>query len=444
MDERRVIRETRSVCPECFKDIPARVIVDRGKVYLRKECPDHGPFELLVSGHPRYYGDLDKLYFSIMDPDIRQRDFIVHLTDKCNLSCPICLAGANKGAAGEYPAEALREFLKKRRNNKIGLMGAEPTMREDLADIIRIVRRSGNIASLHTNGIKLADPEYCRELVKAGLNEVHLQFDGLDDGVYRNLRGSDLLYLKNKALLNLESLGVASDLVVTVVRGVNDLRLHEMLDLAARTGCVREVFFLGCRYLGNARGLPVENCVMPDELIDMLESLTRGFIKRSGVYNFQLLYFCLLSIFSVRKCFYIQHYMLVRTPNGCRPVEEYLNLAAAAGIVERYARLRSKNRLWASVSTLALLCAKLFKPSSLVLIPGLMSYVLPFIAGFNLGFLSRKIILVGFISACDAYSYDSRVAANCGKGAVSTRGGVDECGARDNIARDSILAGAQK
>ena len=44
---------TRSICPVCRRVIDAHVVIRDNKVYMRKRCPDHGPFEALV------YGDAD-------------------------------------------------------------------------------------------------------------------------------------------------------------------------------------------------------------------------------------------------------------------------------------------------------------------------------------------------------------------------------------------------
>src|ERR1700751_3977852 len=39
---------TRSICPNCRKVIDAKVLLRDNKVYMRKRCPDWGPFEALV------------------------------------------------------------------------------------------------------------------------------------------------------------------------------------------------------------------------------------------------------------------------------------------------------------------------------------------------------------------------------------------------------------
>lgn len=431
-----VIRKTKSVCPNCFSDVDAQVVERQGAVFLDKACPVHGDFSLLLSRHPGYYRDLEDFYFSLMSRSFPQKDYIVHLTNRCELNCPICLARANNRQVPDYPLELLKEFLKGKKGYKIDLMGAEPTCRNDLDEIIRMVSASGNIAALHTNGIRIADYAYLKQLKEAGLDEVHLQFDGFDDAAYEKLRGKKLLAVKKEALKNLEELDISTDLVATIQRGVNEHQISPILNYGASHSFVKEVFFLGCRYLGNAKTQALERCFMPDEVIDLLEEQTGGVIARKNIRDFQKLYYCLLSAFSVRKCFYIQHYMVCRTKGGYVPVDRVFNLGRIRPQLERFRKMRvSQNRL-AVPYLLFSLGTNLIGPGGFFWAKEFFSYFMRFTGGFNLGKLPRKSVLIGFISACDAYSLDYAIASNCGKGALSVDLGLSENGAVDNVLRD--------
>src|SRR6516162_7486433 len=46
---------TRSICPKCRKVIDAKVLLRDNKVYMRKRCPDCGPFEALVYSDAQAY-----------------------------------------------------------------------------------------------------------------------------------------------------------------------------------------------------------------------------------------------------------------------------------------------------------------------------------------------------------------------------------------------------
>ena len=42
-----VIKNTKTICPECLKVLDATIFEDDGKVYIKKECPEHGFFQEL-------------------------------------------------------------------------------------------------------------------------------------------------------------------------------------------------------------------------------------------------------------------------------------------------------------------------------------------------------------------------------------------------------------
>ena len=439
MQTSSTIRETRSVCPDCLRPVAAAVVEREGLVVLEKRCPDHGTTRLLLSRHPDYYRDLNAYYFAVAKTTFPQRDYIVNLTNRCNLRCPICLANAGSGQSKDFSVEALKKFLKGKKRYKIDLMGAEPTLREDLSEIVELVRRSGNIAALHTNGIRLADLEYLKRLLEAGVAEVHLQFDGFDDEAYRTLRGEDLLEGKLKVLDHLKRLRVPTDLVATIARGVNEDQMKPILDYGVREDFVREVFFLGCRFLGRARGLSPQISIMPDELIDVLETQTDGAINRHSILEFQRLYFALLSAFSVKKCFYIHHFIVFRDPKGFLSLDKVFDLAGIQKHLFRFKDMKVKGHPMASAYLILSLILQMMRGRNRRCLAGLLSYFRPFIRGFDLSRLSRRCLLLGFISACDAYSLDYDIARNCGKGSLSTEFGVQDSGAFYNVLSDTTL-----
>ncbi len=257
-----LIRETSSVCPECLAELPARVVEEDGSVYLRKHCPQHGPSECLLSRHAWYYGALDRYFSAVMPREkVRQRDYLVRVNERCNLQCPICLASAadQGGAAPATPDMDLTRlcaFMDSRPPGslKIDLISAEPTLREDLPEMLRAIKARRHISSLHTNGLRLAERAYLRTLKEAGLDEVFLQMDGFDDQAYMRIRGARLARQKLQILENLEAEGVATSLVMVVMPGCNEAEIPKVLEYARTRPFIREVMFLGTRALGYFRG----------------------------------------------------------------------------------------------------------------------------------------------------------------------------------------------
>lgn len=435
----RLIRETESLCPQCIQRIPAEIVEEEGKIYMVKECPQHGRFRVFLSQHPWYYRGLNDFYFSLITKRLPQRDYILRLTERCNLNCSICLASANENPAADYPIEKLKAFIQGKKGYKFDLMGTEPTMREDLPRIISMIRNSGNLAALHTNGIKIADFSYLKELWDSGLREVHFQFDGFDDQFYLKVRGERLLSLKLKALENLKRLNIGTDLVATILRGYNDREIIKILDYGVANPFVREIFFLGCRWLGKARDLDYKVCLLPDEIIDLLTEQTRDSeepITREEIFRFQKLYFTLLSLTSLKKCFYIHHYLLVRKEGGYRNIHRILDLAKMEKALDRYKENMKKGRRLAKAILLANLFPTLLRPSTLILAKDFLIHRSLLTSGFDISRIPSKYLLLGFISACDPYMYDSQITLNCGKGELSLDLGEQELGAWANCLRD--------
>ena len=432
------IRATHALCPTCLRSVPAEVREEDGEIRLVKQCPAHGPSRVFLSSHADYYRDLNRFYFAVMRRSHPQRDYILRLTERCNLECPICLAGANQDVLADFTLEDVRRLTRRHRRTKFDLMGCEPTLMDTLPDIIREIAASGNISALHTNGLALEDPDYVARLKAAGLDEVHLQFDGFDDDAYRTIRGRPLLEGKMKTLGNLAAHGIPVDLVMTILAGVNEKEILPVLEFGLRQPNVKEIFFLGCRMLGRAAGGFESQQLLPDQVIDLLETATAGRIRRDDVRRFQKLYFAMLSVFGVRKCLYIQHYLLMRGRDGAyRTIAEALDLDRLDPALERYReRVERGGRRGAAVR-LALECLPiLLAPRALPLLGEFAALTLLMALGFNLRRVRRRSVLLGYITACDPLIYDADVADNCGKGEISRDLGVQESGALANVMRE--------
>jgi len=82
----KLLRETQSLCPVCYRLLPAIVFERNGKVYIRKVCPEHGEVEEL------YFGDV-KLYhrFAYWERKPRGTRYVyVKLTAPCPFNCGLC------------------------------------------------------------------------------------------------------------------------------------------------------------------------------------------------------------------------------------------------------------------------------------------------------------------------------------------------------------------
>jgi len=412
----KTLRKTKSICPKCFKQLPAKIIEEKDKVFLIKTCKRHGRFKVLISKDPDYYKELSNAYFSDFkyDPRFKRNYFNLYLTFRCNLNCPICLTRANEIDFKEPSLELIERLMKKWKNTKIGLWGGEPTLREDLPEIIRIIKKSGNIPALYTNGIKISDISYLRKLKDSGLDIVHLQFDGFDDKIYQNLRGKNLIRIKKKTLSNLKSLGIPTVLETTFVRGLNEKELKNIFEFALKNYFIKAVLYRSYSFQGKA-GLNRDKELLSEELIEKLEKDTNGRISKQKVLDFQKLLFFLYELVEMKRCFY-NHYLLIKRDKkkGYQSINEFIDLKKILKNIKRYKNTKNKNLAKIDFIIRSLPLLSNLKVLSLIgqFIP---IYIMrKFLKNsFTSSTLSNDMLILGFGCICNAYNYDLSSARYC-------------------------------
>ncbi|MDR3518183.1 MAG: NTP transferase domain-containing protein [Azospirillaceae bacterium] len=304
----RLLDETESVCPVCLDRIAARHVGEGDTVYLRKTCPTHGDFSTVVwRGPPSYENWGQSLAPFSPPPGIatkaagrgcpfdcglcaghRQRSccVLLEVTARCNLSCPICFAAAGSAVADPGLAE-IAGWLDMLRASapsvNIQLSGGEPTLRDDLPEIVALCRDRGfTFVQVNTNGIRIAkDPAYLRRLKQAGLDCVFLQFDGMTDAIYRQIRGADLLADKLAAIRHCAEMRLGVVLVPVLVPGVNTAQIGEILRFAiSQVPVVRTVHFQPVSYFGRYPETPDDSGrVTLPEVLRLIEEQTAGAIR---------------------------------------------------------------------------------------------------------------------------------------------------------------------
>jgi len=115
--------------------------------------------------------------------------------------------------------------------NAIQLTGGEPTIREDLLDIIRVCREEGiEHVQLNTDGIRLStDPTLAERVRKAGVNTLYMSYDGTT--LETNPKNHREV---GAALENCKRAGLGVVLVPAVFRSVNDSEVGNIIRFALR------------------------------------------------------------------------------------------------------------------------------------------------------------------------------------------------------------------
>ncbi|MCS7096870.1 MAG: radical SAM protein [Candidatus Methanomethylicia archaeon] len=311
----KVLNKTQSLCPECLKILDAEIYVDNDNlVKIRRFCLDHGEFtEIYTFSNPDLYKWAEKYAHEpsgITTPitnNLKGCPFdcglcqnhksatvlaIIDVTNRCNMRCPICFANAAaSGLMYEPTLDQIKVMLEKLRSigpvppPALQLSGGEPTVRNDLFEIIKMAKSMGfRHIEVNTNGIVLANNiDYYKSLLEAGVSTIYLQFDGLNDDLYIRLRGIPMKNIKLKVIENARKIGHESIvLVVTLTKGVNDNQIGEIIKFALDNhDVVRCVNFQPISFSGRATKLERDALrINTSDFMNLVEEQTNGLISK--------------------------------------------------------------------------------------------------------------------------------------------------------------------
>jgi len=250
--------KTQSLCPECKKLLPAVVYADGDVVRIKKTCPEHGEFSELYWESVEMYergrkqGAKPKMQERTNTPPevgntglncpfdcgICQRHkshtALANLvaTNRCDLTCWYCFFYAKEGQPIYEPSlEQVRMMMRNLRHerpvrcNAVQITGGEPTLRDDLIDMIKIAKEEGiGHVQVNTDGINLAfKPELAKQMREAGTNTLYMSFDGVTP--QSNPKNH---WEAPYAIENCRKADMGIVLVPTIIKGVND---HEIGDI---------------------------------------------------------------------------------------------------------------------------------------------------------------------------------------------------------------------
>lgn len=277
---------------------------------MEKACPEHGRFKALLwrgsipmekwirhkvpatINKPNTQVDKGCPYDCGLCADHRQHTCtaLIEVTQRCNLSCSFCFADANENSEPDLTIDTIRRMynsvMETSGNCNIQLSGGEPTLRDDLPQIIELGHQIGfSFIQINTNGIRLGEDEaFVKQLKAAGLNSVFLQFDGTNDEIFEKLRGKPLLATKIKALENCQKHNIGVVLVPTLVSEVNDDDLGNIINFGLDwVPTVKGVHIQPASYFGRIPNLPVEEKRLTlGDIMDRIEDQTAGRIRKKS------------------------------------------------------------------------------------------------------------------------------------------------------------------
>ncbi len=306
------LRKTTSLCPECLKILKASIFEEDGKVFIKKECSEHGEVVEVYWEDAEMYKKASKWTTDgkgINNPNVELEKECpkncglcsmhkshtalgnIVVTNRCDLSCWYCFFYAQKmGYLYEPSLDQIRMMLKKMKEEKpvgcnaVQFTGGNPEVREDFLEIVKMAKEEGyDHIQPNMNGThKLwKDPQYAKDLREAGANVVYLSFDGTNPKTNPKNHWEVPHIIKNCKEANLKVV-----LVPTVIKGVNDHDVGNIIKFAIKNNdIVRVVNFQPVSLVGR---MPKEerqkSRITIPQVIKNIEKQTDGMIKKEDWY----------------------------------------------------------------------------------------------------------------------------------------------------------------
>lgn len=170
------------------------------------------------------------------------------LTYRCNNNCLHCYNVQGR-ELGELSTDAWKKVIDHLWDLSIPhivFTGGEPTLRDDLPELIAYAEAKGQITGLNTNARRLSDPQYIETLVDAGLDHVQITVESHSSQIHdemvnrqgaweqtiagvRNALASPLYVMTNTTMLqnNHDSLGKTLDFLAEI--GVPTVGLNALI-----------------------------------------------------------------------------------------------------------------------------------------------------------------------------------------------------------------------
>jgi MoaA/NifB/PqqE/SkfB family radical SAM enzyme len=157
----------------------------------------------------------------------------------CNIRCEHCMIeGTMDWLKPESPTsfERLLELNERERRWKgLILTGSEVTLHRELPDMARSARARGfDHVRIQTNGIRLADEVYCRELVEAGIDEYFVSVTAADAPTHDSI--TKVLGSFEKTIQGLRNLDAHNDVKVLTNTVITTLSYQQLAAVVHRVG----------------------------------------------------------------------------------------------------------------------------------------------------------------------------------------------------------------
>src|SRR5476651_88128 len=263
---------TISICSTCLKRVDAKIVFEDDKVFMLKNCPQHGREKVLIATDIEYYKNCrnyakrsemplkfnTKTHYGCpydcglcQDHEQHSCLTVIEVTDRCNLSCPTCYAMSSPNYGRHRTLVEIEQMLdtivaNEGKPDVVQISGGEPTVHPQFFEILDIAKTKPiKHLMVNTNGIRIAkDEAFVKQLATYMPDfEIYLQFDSFKKEALEQLRGEDLRQVRQKAIEHLNKYNLSTTLVVTLQKGLNTDEIGKIIEYGLLQRCVRGVTF---------------------------------------------------------------------------------------------------------------------------------------------------------------------------------------------------------
>lgn len=159
---------------------------------------------------------------------------------RCNLRCKHCMIEGAVDRLEPQPVRQLEDILAHNAGTRqwkgLILTGAEITLHHDLPEWVRMAKRHGfEHIRIQTHGMRLANPDYCEELVDAGVDEFFISVAASDAVAHDAITGVPGSFDKTmQGLKNLDNFGNVVTITNTVVSSLSFRHLPQLVKLLSQ------------------------------------------------------------------------------------------------------------------------------------------------------------------------------------------------------------------
>jgi len=165
----------------------------------------------------------------------------------CNNNCSFCYVSDEKLKFKDKTTEELKKDMlepRKRGTKELSFLGGEPTIREDIFELIRFgVKQGFTQVKLTTNGRMLSYSKFADELIKAGLTKVLFSIHGSNEEIHDSLTNVSGSF--RQLIRGVENIKRHKNVIIetnSTITRINYKNLPEMAKLFIKLGMLSSEF----------------------------------------------------------------------------------------------------------------------------------------------------------------------------------------------------------